>query len=247
MSREIEERKAKLKEAIEALRSKEEQVYILTAKRLEIDASLGAEVCTLVFASGTCTATGSPCLNTRSSCKCLGAFSPITTGGIRQKFLDAEERKKNIMQEFVSGEKTRAEVDKVVKGAKEAKEELEIAELLLMATEEALKKAQMEVVKMVGVVGKARQAIWEEIYKKLKSEIRDAIGDRVNQAIAAALRGGLSSSYQHALLDLCGAGGPMPSFPIPTVFEEMAKHLEQEYGIEDEETPLPDEAELRVG
>jgi len=246
MLQEIEERKMKLKEVIKALRSKEDLVFNLTTKRLEIDASLGAEVCTLVFASGTCIVTGSPCLNTRSSCKCLGAFSSITTGGVRQKVLEAEERKNKIMQEFVSGEKNRAEVDKVIKAAKEAKEELEVAELLLMATEGALKKAQMEVVKMVGALGKARQAIWEAIYRKLRSEIRDAIGDRVNQAIAAAFRGGVSSTHQHALLHLCGADGPIPSFPLPTVFEEMAQRLKEEYEIEDETSSL-DEVGVEVG
>jgi len=247
MLQEIEERKKKLKEIIQALRIKEDLVFDLTSKRLEIDASLGGEVCALAFGSNTCTATGSGCLNTRSSCKCLGAFSPITTGGIRQKVLGAEEHRNKTMLQFVSGEKTRADVDKSVRAAKEAKEELEVAELLLTATEEALKKAQMEVTKMVGALGKARQAIWEAIYRKLRSEIRDAIGDRVNQAIAAAFRGGVSSTHQHALLHLCGADGPIPSFPPPPVFEEMAKSLMGEYGLEDEESPLLDEVEVEVG
>jgi len=246
MLQEIEERKKKLKEIIQALRIKEDLVFDLTSKRLEIDASLGGEVCALAFGSNTCTATGSGCLNTRSSCKCLGAFSPITTGGIRQKVLGAEEHRNKTMLQFVSGEKTRADVDKSVRFAKEAKEELEVAELLLTATEEALKKAQMEVTKMVGALGKARQAIWEAIYQKLRSEIRDAIGDRVNKAIAAAFRGGVSSSYQYTLLDLCGADGPIASFPPPPVFEEVAQSLMEKYGIEDETSSL-DEVEVEVG
>lgn len=246
MRKEIEEKKKRLKEATQALRDKEEQVFTLTSKKFELAASLGGEVCNLAFASGPCTATGSPCLNIRRSCKCLGAFSPITTGGVRQKVLDAEERKKTIMHEFVSGEKTRTEVDKAVKAFEEAKGELEVTESLLTATEEVLKKAQMEVVNMIGGVGKAKQAVWGEIYQKLKIEIRDSIGDRVIQAIAATCQSDSQASPQYILLDIFGTYGPVPSIPPFPVLEEAAKRLEKEYGLMDD-TPSLEDAEMRVG
>lgn len=246
MSNEIEEKKKQLKEAIEALRSKEEQAFDLISKKMEIEASLGGEFCSLTCGSSPCEAVGNACLSTRSSCKSPDAFSRITTEGVKQKAINARVNREKTMQSFVSGQSTRAELDLAIKAEKEAVIDVEMAEAMLTAVEEANLNIQAEIARLVTAVGIRRQAVYEAIYQKLKAEIRDTVGDRVMQAIAARFRSGASDTHMNVLIDLFGDEGPVPSFPSFAVCEKFAKHLEERFGITDE-TPSPDEVGVGVG